>query len=787
MDEINTCNSLVLITEIMCNRTCLGKKINDNFVFLGACNPYRIITKQMKKSGLIYYNTKDKNNKLNNLVYTVNPLPHSLLNFVFDFGSLNPDDEKKYITNTIIDILTRFKEKKVTPDFDKIDKDDIEKIQKEIIESIVICHKFMRTKFDKSSVSLREIRRFGIFFEYFIKYFKGNNYDSLKDSLNMALHLCYYLRLNDKECRNELAYELKTIFKDFLRVPENEMNLITGDMTIGEEIALNRALKENLYTCYLCIDNSVPLIIIGKPGTGKSLSFQILYNSLKGEYSEALRFQDKGKLYRYYYQGSSTSTSEGIKKVFEKAVIAKNNNEENKNKIITLVFFDEMGLAERSKNNPLKIIHYLLEKDTEESVPFLGISNWRLDAAKINRALNLSITDFDDTDLEETAIAISKALNKDIADRNTSFFHALAKTYFDYMKFIRGSIGVNKDFHGNRDFYNLIKTAMRELIKRNNELNMDQKLILTEVGLNALDRNFSGLEDSNTRIKKKFKESFKPYYDPRAENEKPFSVLDAITKNIFDSNTRYLMLISEGNDARDIVKYILKDKNKGFIELIGSTYPKDLISKQYSEEILNQIKYIMATDNILVLKDLDMIYPSLYDLFNQNFSIMGDKKFARIAFEYAKISSEVNKDFHVIVLVNNKQIEELKLDPPFLNRFEKHIINFNIILEEKDKNIAKKITDYLDLISSFNNNPNLKIDLDNFLINCRLHNIEGLIFKIKNNMFEKNEIIKNEDIDYEEKLTRKVFEKIVPTFCQDIIASIVNSGIKPINYNDMVL
>ena len=261
-----------------------------------------------------------------------------------------------------------------------------------------------------------------------------------------------------------------------------------------------------------------------------------------------------------------------------------------------------------------------------------------------------------------------------------------------------------------------------------------------------------------------------------------------LKKNISDSNTRYLMLISEGNDARDIVKYILNLDNKKFIELIGSKYQTDISSGRYSEEILNKIKFVMETDNILILKDLDMIYPSLYDLFNQNFTIMGEKKFARIAFEYAKISSEVNKDFHVIVLVNNNQIKNLKLDPPFLNRFEKHIINFNMILEERDKNIAKKITNYLELISSFNNNPNLKIDLFNLLINCRLHNIEGLIYKIKNNNKEKNEIlVQKEENDYEENLIKEVFKIIVPTFCQDIIASMVNSGVQPGNYNNMVL
>ncbi len=133
------------------------------------------------------------------------------------------------------------------------------------------------------------------------------------------------------------------------------------------------------------------------------------------------------------------------------------------------------------------------------------------------------------------------------------------------------------------------------------------------------------------------------------------------------------MLISEGNDGSDIIKYLLNSVNKKYIELVGSKYKTDIKSGKYSEEILNKIKYIMETDNALILKDLDMIYASLYDLFNQNFTIMGDKKFARIAFEYAKISSEVNQNFHVIVIVNKIQINNLKLDPPFLNLSLIHI------------------------------------------------------------------------------------------------------------------
>ena len=59
-------------------------------------------------------------------------------------------------------------------------------------------------------------------------------------------------------------------------------------------IVLNRTLKKNLFTCFMCIINKIPLIIVVKPETGKSLSFQILYNTIKGEYSENEIFKSKG-------------------------------------------------------------------------------------------------------------------------------------------------------------------------------------------------------------------------------------------------------------------------------------------------------------------------------------------------------------------------------------------------------------------------------------------------------------------------------------------------------------
>ena len=53
-----------------------------------------------------------------------------------------------------------------------------------------------------------------------------------------------------------------------------------------------------------------------------------------------------------------------------------------------------MELAEHSPNNPLKVIHSELEYDQNENdkqVAFVGISNWNLDAAKMNRGIAISI------------------------------------------------------------------------------------------------------------------------------------------------------------------------------------------------------------------------------------------------------------------------------------------------------------------------------------------------------------------------------------------------------------
>jgi hypothetical protein len=94
LDEINTSDQVGLIAEIVCDRTCLGRPLHPNLVLMCACNPYRYRNKSAVTAGL---DGKMKCDQLSRLVYRVYPLPETMLDFIFDFGALEENDERLYI------------------------------------------------------------------------------------------------------------------------------------------------------------------------------------------------------------------------------------------------------------------------------------------------------------------------------------------------------------------------------------------------------------------------------------------------------------------------------------------------------------------------------------------------------------------------------------------------------------------------------------------------------------------------------------------------------------------
>ena len=149
--------------------------------------------------------------------------------------------------------------------------------------------------------------------------------------------------------------------------------------------------------------------------------------------------------------------------------------------------------------------------------------------------------------------------------------------------------------------------------------------IKESLGINSIERNFAGLEfDNNNSSLKIIKTIFKEKY-PTCDTESNYKVIDKIRENIKDKESRYLLLISKSSVSNYLINSILtseemkKDLKKELSFYIGSGFSKDKLSEGYGLKILNKIQLQMEQDKILLLADLESVYPSLYDLFNQNF------------------------------------------------------------------------------------------------------------------------------------------------------------------------
>ena len=824
LDEINTCKSMGLISEIMCKQSYQGKELPKNITFIAACNPYRYDTKKIKqKAGLNQKyafqdklkiedpkirNLMEKSSEANSLIYTVNPLPHSLLNYVFNFGNVKDDDEKKYIKSITSEIIEKIYNNKYNENLGN--KGDIHAIHKLAIDLIVTSQNFIRDKNDKSSVSLREIRRFNIFYEFFFNYLKNkklktnensdnmkmekDDNDFIKDldfnnmqiySIILSIFVCYYLRLTESDTREELKNKLNQILyefgykRDFLEVPEREEKLIANNIELEKGIAKNKALLENLFALFVTINTKVPIFIVGKPGCSKSLSVQLINKSMKGKTSDNNLFKKLPRIIMSSFQGSMGSTSKGVKSVFKKARnILKNVNKENeenkknkeksssdKEEIISMIFFDEMGLAEHSPNNPLKVIHSELEYDLNEGhkkIAFVGISNWALDASKMNRGLFLSIPDPDIEDAKKTSFTIGESYNPDLAKNYKSLYENLGETYINYKNDLNSHFNDElREFHGNRDFYHLVKNVASNITDTGKN-SLDNN-IKNDFIVQGIERNFAGLvfEKPKETSLKTFKTEYQKK-DPNIQSDYKYDVLKRIEENIKDLKSRYLLVISKPSISEFLISTILSAQNKEYNYYKGSPFKDDQKSEDYILKMLNKIQLSMEQNKVLILNNLGTVYPGLYDLFNQNFTVISKKNYARIALGYTTNAySIVNDEFRCIVNVDEDKI--YKEEPPFLNRFEKHIISFEYLL---DQNYIDKSNDiYKNLLKLTENDTNkifegINYNLKDIFINLDKEEIQGYIYKIIKNGVDGEKM---------EDLADKVIDKISLLLPQDII------------------
>ena len=62
--------------------------------------------------------------------------------------------------------------------------------------------------------------------------------------------------------------------------------VLLDNMKLGPNIARNAALRENVFMMAICIELRIPLFLVGKPGSSKSLAKSIVSDSMLGRTSE---------------------------------------------------------------------------------------------------------------------------------------------------------------------------------------------------------------------------------------------------------------------------------------------------------------------------------------------------------------------------------------------------------------------------------------------------------------------------------------------------------------------
>ena len=134
-------------------------------------------------------------------------------------------------------------------------------------------------------------------------------------------------------------------------------------MRLGDNIAKNAALRENVFMMAICVELRIPLFLVGKPGSSKSLAKAVIHASMRGKSSHTDLLKSFKEVDMFSYQCSQLSTPESVIEVFNTASRFQRKQDIKNN--VAVVVLDEVGLAEDSPNLPLKALHPLLEDGTE--------------------------------------------------------------------------------------------------------------------------------------------------------------------------------------------------------------------------------------------------------------------------------------------------------------------------------------------------------------------------------------------------------------------------------------
>ncbi|KAG8129193.1 hypothetical protein E2320_015980, partial [Naja naja] len=701
-DEANTTDAVSSIKEVLCDHTIEGKPLrpNSGLQIIAACNPYRKHTPKMiqrlESAGLGYrVKAEDTSEKLGSiplrqLVYRVHALPPSMIPLVWDFGQLNNITEKLYIEQ-IVQKLAKSIPMSAT---------EIQMITEVLFKS----QSYMRQRKDECSfISLRDVERCVEVFKWFHGYsecliehleksLESNpksviQRDRIIWSLILSVGVCYHASLEQKEAYWRVICKIFPEPYDNEKVVLEEISLIQdlflSGVPVRQRIAKNMALKENVFMMVICIELKIPLFLIGKPGSSKSLAKTIVADAMQGQAAYSDLYKELKQIHLVSFQCSPHSTPEGIINTFKHC--ARFQEGKNLREYVSVVVLDEIGLAEDSPKMPLKTLHPLLEDGCIDDNPlphkkvgFVGISNWALDPAKMNRGIFVSRGDLNKNELIKSAKGICSS-DLFVLQKVERFFPIFANAYEEICQ------NQTKDFFGLRDYYSLVKMLFA-LTKNSKSIPGPREI--AEVVL----RNFSGKE--GVEVLDTFMSKIPEGGD---ENYKDISTIDLVKQNIYsdyqDGECRYLLVLTENYAALQILQQrFFRDVQPEII--FGSSFPKDQEYTQICRNI-NRVKICMETGKMVVLLNLQNLYESLYDALNQYYVQLAGQKYVDLGLGTHRVKCRVHPKFRLIV-IEEKKVVYKQFPIPLINRLEKHNLDINTVLNKWQKTIVENLKKWVD-------------------------------------------------------------------------------------------
>ncbi|KAM3598560.1 uncharacterized protein V6R79_019582 [Siganus canaliculatus] len=710
-DEANTTEAISSIKEVLCDKTAKGEDLKPDcgLQIIAACNPYRKHTDEMirrlESAGLGYRVRADETDEklgsipLRQLVYRVQALPPSMIPLVWDFGQLNDHTEKIYIQQIV---------QRVVND-NGIDKNYI----KCITDVLSTSQQYMRTRNDECSfVSLRDVERC---MQCFVWFYENHNrlFAELEEfekvqhgekrerhhrpievrdpalwSLVMAIGVCYHACLEKKDKYREkvskclLQYTPGQVMQEISLMQD----LLLSGVPMGETIARNSALKENVFMMVLCIELRIPLFLVGKPGSSKSLSKTLVADAMQGQAAHSDLYKMLKQIHLVSFQCSPHSTPEGIINTFKQC--GRFQEGKNLNEYISVVVLDEIGLAEDSPKMPLKTLHPLLEEGCIDDEPlphkkvgFIGISNWALDPAKMNRGIFVSRGDPDEKELIESAKGICRS-DAMVLEKVRDFFQPFAKAYLKVCK------KQGKGFFGLRDYYSLIKMIFAVA-------KASQRKPTPEETVRAVLRNFSGNDDVDavTIFIKRLQISV---------NLDNIRAIEFVRENIQavgqEEECRYLLVLTKNYAALQILQQSFFSESGQPEIIFGSSFPKDQEYTQICRNI-NRVKICMETGQTVVLLNLQNLYESLYDALNQYYVCLGGQKYVDLGLGTHRVKCRVHKDFRLIV-IEEREVVYKQFPIPLINRLEKHYMDIHTVLKTEQRRMVHELERWVKLFVS---------------------------------------------------------------------------------------